>query len=299
MILVTGAGGFIGKHVMKQLARKGEEAAVLVRDAGKYKAVGDEIVIEATLDDLGSAMKMLQSLPIDTCIHLAWEGIPDYSYGMSKKNLLHGLAVLDLCKECGINNLVITGSCWEYKNPVGEISTEWPLDVSNSFKVAKNSLHAMAHAFCCEHGIHLNWLRLFYVYGLGQRSGSLIPTLINSFRKGEQPRLNGIYNENDFVYVGDVADAIVKCAINHGYSETLNVGSGRAVKVLDVVKLVGAEFGMVFHADHPDEQNSRIHSSFCADRDEMLRQYGWRSETDMAVGIKNMIEISLLKGDGS
>ncbi len=292
MILVTGAGGFIGKWVMKQLTENGKEVAALVRDAGKYGGVRrGEMIIEAALDDLSSATKTLQSLPIDTCIHLAWEGIPDYSYGMSKKNLQHGLEVLDLCRECGINNLVITGSCWEYKNPVGKISTEWPLDVSNSFKAAKNSLHAMAHAFCCEHDIHLNWLRLFYVYGPGQRNGSLIPTLINSFRKGEQPRLNGIYNENDFVYVGDVADAVVKCATNHGYPENLNVGSGKAVKVLDVAKLVAAEFGMDFHGDHPDEQNSHTSKSFYADGDEMLRQYGWYSETDMVAGIKEILKL--------
>lgn len=290
MILVTGASGFIGKEVMKQLAKKGEEAAALVRDVGKYETAGDEIIIEATLDNLERSTKTLKSLPIDTCIHIAWEGLPNYSYDVSKKNLQYGLAVLDLCKECRINNIVITGSCWEYKDPVGKISTEWSIDVSNPFKAAKNSLHAMAHAFCSEYDIHLNWLRLFYVYGPGQRSGALIPTMIDSLRKREQPRLNCIYNENDFVYVGDVADAVVKCAANHSYPETLNVGSGKAVKVLDVAKLVSAEFGMAFHVDYSDEQNGHISDSFYADRDEMLRQYGWCSETDMVVGIKHMIE---------
>ena len=288
MIFVAGGTGFIGKHVIKKLIENQEEVVVLVRNVKGYVAQGREYVVKGTLGNSEPWKGELKRFSIDTCIHLAWEGIPDYSYEMSKRNLMHGLTVLDVCKELGIRNLIMTGSCWEYDNPHGSVSVDAPISDANAFKASKNALRMMAHAFCQENQIHFNWLRLFYVYGLGQREGSLIPHIIKCFREGKQPELNGAYNRNDFVYVSDVADAIVKVAENHTYPEILNVGSGCSTQVFSIVKMTAAAMGRTIDEGKYLKCDNNV--DFYADKQEMRRDFSWETEISMEEGIKLIID---------
>ncbi len=288
MFFVTGGTGFIGKYVVKKLIKNQKKVIVLVRNSHNYHAQGDETVIEGTLNKPELWENALKDYTINTCIHLAWEGIPDYSYEMSKKNLLYGLRVLDICKEFRIPNLVITGSCWEYDTPCGSISVKSPTSQENPFKASKNSLRIMAHLFCLENKIHFNWLRLFYVYGPGQREGSLIPYIIQCFKQRKQPKLSGAYNRNDFIYVTDVADAIIKVSCNHIYPEILNIGNGKSIQVLSVVKIVARDLG--YTLDENAFSNSMNSVDFYADQMEMYKDFSWKPTVTIEQGIKYMIE---------
>ena len=285
MVLVTGATGFIGKYVVGELIRNKQKVVCLVRNTSKYIAVGDEEVLECNLTEIEILKKTLKSLEIDTFIHLAWEGIPDYSYKYSKKNLEIGMNVLEICKCLNVSKLIITGSCWEYADPKGAISTDYPIEYNNYFKAAKNSLHMMAHAFCEDNAIQLNWLRLFYVYGAGQREGSLIPHIINSIREGCQPELNGAYNENDFVNVRDVARVIVEVAMRNEKKEVLNVGRGETVRVLDIVEEVANQMDFIIDKE---KYICKEGASFYADKAEMIKD-GIKCEIDIRDGVREMI----------
>lgn len=288
MIFVTGGTGFIGRYVVKKLIEKQKEIIVLVRNAQDYAVQKNECIMEGTLDNPNPWKEQLRKYSIDTCIHLAWEGIPDYSYEMSKRNLMYGLTILDICKEIGIKNLVMTGSCWEYDNPHGSVSVDDPVSDANAFKVSKNALRMMAHVFCQENQIYFNWLRLFYVYGPGQREGSLIPHIIKCLREGKQPELNGAYNRNDFVYVSDVANAIVKVAENHTYPEILNVGSGYSTQVFSIVRMTAEAMGRAIDEGKYLKCDNNV--DFYADKQEMRRDFSWEAEIAMEKGIKLIIE---------
>ena len=287
MIFVTGANGFIGKYVVAELLSQKQQVLCLVRDVNIYRRIGNEELIEGNLGTLGYLESQLREAQVDTCIHLAWEGIPDYSYETSYRNLDYGLQLLNTCKNIGVQNLVITGSCWEYENPTGCITTGQQVSCENAFKAAKNSLRMMAHAFCKENKIHFNWMRLFYVYGQGQREGSLIPYIIRSFKQGVKPQLNGAYNENDFVYVQDVAKAIVKVSLKHDYPEILNVGSGKAIRVLDIVKEVATQYHIQI-----SESDYIYHKgiSFYANPEEMQKEFNWNSKITLSEGIQKILQ---------
>ena len=84
----------------------------------------------------------------------------------------------------------------------------------------------------------LNWFRIFYVYGSGQREESLIPTMIKSIAAQGLPRINTLLNKNDFVYVGDVAKAFAKAVDINLPSGVYNLGSGYATSVYDICRIV-------------------------------------------------------------
>lgn len=236
-VLLTGASGFIGTHVRKALHEAGHEIISLVRVPGETMIpYPGELFLTGTLAEAGVLEQSLSGITLDACIHLAWEGIPDYSSEPSIKNLEYGFRILRLCKQLEIKKLVISGSCWEYAEPSGMISENAPLSYKKPFQTAKNTLHAIAETFCRENGIACRWLRLFYVYGEGQRPGSLIPYVVRELRSGVRPVLGGAFNQNDFVHVADVAQAVCKSLdFIEGEISCLNIGAGQAVRVLDVV----------------------------------------------------------------
>lgn len=287
MILLTGANGFIGRHVVKQLLYAGSEVAVIVRNKEKYNQIGNEIVIQGNLNECDKIKNCLKNYDFDACIHLAWEGIPNYSYDMSKKNLVMGLNLLDLCRDLEIKRIVITGSCWEYNNPVGAVSVDNEMDFSNEFKIAKNSFHMLSAKFAESHGVELIWLRLFYVYGPGQREGSLIPYILKTIRQKEKLKLNGAYNRNDFVFVGDVANVISYCAINGCSDRIVNVGKGESTLVLDIAVKIGKILGITIE-NYPFERYGN-EKNYYADVDEIPDEIRCLIKTDLESGIKQMV----------
>lgn len=287
-VLVTGASGFIGKYVVDELLQDKYQVIVLVRNPDNYQKIGKEIVVGGNLGKPDEMCLAIKDYEIHSCVHLAWEGIPDYSYEYSKKNLQYGMNILELCKECHISNLVITGSCWEYESPVGKIKETDLLSCGNHFKAAKNSLRMISEAFCKENDIHLNWLRLFYVYGEGQRSGSLIPYIIDSFKKGNPPQLNGAYNRNDFIYVRDVAKAIKVCIALKPEVTVMNIGSGVATEILEVVKITSQKVDIKF--DETLYQKPDAINDFYADIDLAKQYLNWAPEVSLSEGIERMVQ---------
>ena len=286
MILITGASGFIGRYVVKNLIENNCDILVVTRRKDNYVCQGNEEVVECDLNSTECVNKLRDVKGIETLIHLAWEGIPDYGYDMSERNLRMGLNVLNICKDCGISNLVITGSCWEYFNPSGEVSVHDAITYDGAFHAAKASLYQMAHAFCLENNVHLNWLRLFYVYGPGQKEKSLIPHIISSFNQGKYPELSGAYNENDFIYVEDVAKAIVKIASNHSYSEVINIGTGEAIRVLEIVRYIAKQYNL---QEQEPEYSVGQPKKFYANIKEINAEIGDMHLTSIYEGIDRMI----------
>ncbi len=294
-ILLTGASGFIGTHVRKALHEAGHEIISLVRTSGGAMApYPGETFLTGTLAEAGALEQSLSGITMDACVHLAWEGIPDYSSEPSIKNMEYGFRVLRLCKQMEIKKLVISGSCWEYEKPSGMISENAPLSYENPFKTAKNTLHTIAEMFCRENGIAVHWLRLFYVYGEGQRPGSLIPYVVRELRCGVCPVLGGAFNQNDFVHVSDVAQAVCK-SLDSMEGEpscgTFNIGSGQAVRVLDVVaaaaRILQANIDLT-----PYEPSGVGAPPFWADIRAAKERLGWEPRVSLEEGLERYIRFS-------
>ena len=130
----------------------------------------------------------------------------------------------------------MAGSCWEYGTQQGTCKESDPVIIRTYFTWAKHALNEYLSVKCAEKGATLNWFRLFYVYGPGQREGSLLPMLITSISASETPPIRAPMNKNDFLYVGDVANALHIAAIKQIPSGIYNLGSGTSTSVYEVCK---------------------------------------------------------------
>jgi nucleoside-diphosphate-sugar epimerase len=238
-VLVTGATGFLGQHICRALLQRGHELAGLSRHGGvagpelgsRYRsisyAMGDQFP-EAVLD-----------FTPEVIVHLAWDGIPDFSEQKCVANVESQLRFLNETKRfTSLRKILVAGTCREYGLKQG-VCIESDSAVPDSyFSWAKQSLHDFFSLNCQKRGISLSWFRIFYVFGPGQRGESLIPTLISAFKKNTEPKISNPMAVNDYIYISDVVKAFVMSAENVECEGTFNLGSGRTTSIAEIVKRV-------------------------------------------------------------
>lgn len=287
-VFVTGGTGFIGQHVLRQLRRRGHDVFFLTRAAASsQKALPP---LKGSLEHIGAWEKKLKAFHPDAVIHLAWEGIPDFSAPMCAKNLAQGAELFRIVSEAGCRKIVAAGTCFEYGNVTGKINEADPVALEKAFIVAKHSLQLMGEAIAREKGMDFIWLRPFYVYGPGQRPGSLIPSIIRAAREGVPADLKMPLARNDFVYVSDVAAAFV-AAVELGQGiQTYNVGSGKLSSVKDITKIVYDALGRKNVYDlFVDEFKGALSDGFYADIARTRRALKWQPTIDIRKGIMEML----------
>ena len=236
-VLSTGSSGFIGRHVLKLLMQSEHNIASITRS--QTTADGRLTIIEGDLNSFSDIKEKVIDFKPDVIVHLAWQGIPEFSEKMCQNNLTMAINFFDrILDSTKCKKVIISGSCFEYGKKRGACKESDPVNIESYFTWAKNSLNQYLQIKCAERKITLNWFRIFYVYGPGQRAGSLIPTLIKSIAAQEIPNIKTPLNKNDFAYVGDVADAIAKAVDTDLPSGVYNLGSGTSTSVYDICRIV-------------------------------------------------------------
>jgi len=191
------------------------------------------------LNRLDKIKKDIINFNPDVIIHLAWQGIPDYSEKISKLNLETSIVFFDfLFKETRCKKILSSGSCWEYGRNNGPCKENDKEYINSYFTWAKHSLNNYLKVKCKENGIIFNWFRFFYVYGPGQKEESLMPTLIKSIILKQIPDIKTPLNKNDFVYVENVAEIISKAVNKDIESGTYNIGTGISTSVYEVSRII-------------------------------------------------------------
>ncbi len=239
-ILVTGATGFIGSHVINELLKYDHQIIIAVRNKNSVKHLQDKIkVIEFDLDNLQSNKNYFsESGKPDLLIHLAWQGLPNYKEKFHlEKNLPSHSAFLKNIVSNGLQNLVVTGTCFEYGMKEGCLSEEMESDPQNPYALAKDKLRKFLEELQKQNSFTLKWIRLFYMYGKGQNPNSLLSQLELALQNGETTfDMSGGEQLRDYLPIEKVAEYIVKIALQNKINGIINCCSGVPVKVKTLVE---------------------------------------------------------------
>lgn len=274
-ILVTGATGFIGRCLVRELMQNNNVIIITRNKSLNDKCFEKVVQINETLSNTESIMMRLKKYHIAGCIHLAWEGIPDFSLLNCQRNFDYSVNVLRLCKELRVKRIIVTGSCMEYKRIDGFAKESDELERGNLFSACKNAIHDFSHIYCAENGIKLHWLRLFYVYGKGQREGSIIPYLIREYGNGRAPVLKTPYVANDYVSVEDTTRAIAAVWSEDPREETFNISTGILTTACQISLMVKKAYGL--DTNEGVKENTMLHA-FGGDNTKMLLNTSWKPE---------------------
>jgi nucleoside-diphosphate-sugar epimerase len=210
-VLVTGATGFVGRHVVKQLVDNGYEVFSLVRDL--EKAASLESLKKSThiyFDITKPPIK--PTLPTDSIfIHCAWGDVRDtLSLNHIETHLLDNYRAIKQIIEYGIRQILITGTCYEYGLQYGALKPSALTQPNTPYAIAKDTLHKSLRALQAKLDFELIWARLFYTYGAGQDEKSVISLFDKALQDNDEV-FNMSFGEQllDFLPVENVAEKII------------------------------------------------------------------------------------------
>lgn len=261
-IFITGGTGFMGRRVVSLLKKRKH----VVR------------LMKARLEELDKAEKEIKRFKPDVVIHLAWEGLPDYGATTSAKNLSLGVLFLSLLARIKIKKVVVTGSCFEYDN---ENSGHW------AYTVAKGALRDLGREFFRSSGGVFVWAVPFFVYGAGKPAKSLFPSLIGQAERGETPVAKNDV-ALDFVYVDDVARALVFLAEKRVPSNVYDIGTGTLIRTVEVARVVAR----LYHVPPIPVRVARKHG--CKADVQALKALGWKPKFSLEEGLKETVRLLAL-----
>ncbi len=281
-VLITGGSGFIGRHVAAAF-KETHDVRILDLDAsGSEKGdVSDE-----------RAVKTAMAGGVDCVVHLA--ALASVQKSLQEPDLARRWnvdgtrIVLEQALNAGVRSVVFASSCAVYGDstpPLGEDVPVLPLSLYAETKVAGEQL---CRSFS-QRGLNACVLRLFNVYGSGQRLDSdyaaVIPVFMNAAKEGRPLTIYGDgLQTRDFVFVADVVDAIRKAAFLPQRFGVFNIGSGRATSVLDLAEKIKSIAGSSSPIVHAPARTGEVRQSR-ADVSKAASELGFKASVGLDEGL--------------
>ena len=238
-VAVTGATGFIGRHVLAELACHPVEVIAATRDAAKLADTAKNVhVVELDLANPRPDDYQRLHRP-DVLIHLAWEGLPNYkSLHHFETELPRQYLFLKGLIKAGLPALLVTGTCLEYGMQSGALAEELTPLPSNPYGYAKDALRRQLEFLRGKHPFALTWARLFYMYGEGQSKSALLPQLKEAIERGESSfNMSGGEQLRDYLPVDEVAAFLVTLALRQTDAGVVNICSGKPISLRNLVEV--------------------------------------------------------------
>lgn len=239
-ILVTGATGFVGRHLVGALLQRGFQVRAVARNLEAARVLPWFEDVEFIAADVHASDLDIAALTqgVNALAHLAWPGLPNYD-GLFhfERNLPSDYAFIRGVVRAGVKQVLVTGTCFEYglqSGPLGETRLPQP---ANPYGLAKHCLRLFLESLAVSQPFTLQWARLFYLHGEGQNPKSLLASLERAIdandaafdmSAGEQLR--------DYLAVETAAGYLAQVMQKPGFAGVVNICSGRPVSVRALVE---------------------------------------------------------------
>jgi len=280
-VLVAGATGFLGAALTARLARDGATFTGVSRGTGVDLTSWEEV------EPLGGH---------DVIVNVAGRAsVPasfDDPHGFHRANFLSTLNLLELARRTGAR-LVHAGS-YVYGTPRSlPVDESHPLAAHNPYAASKIASERLCADYHRDAGVAVTVLRIFNVYGPGQRAGFLVPTILDGIR-ARTIELADPAPRRDFVHLDDVVDALVRAiAWDHDGFTAINVGSGRSVSVADLVEIAVRASGRDVRVRYENVVRPGEIADVVADVRKAAATLGWRPRVDLESGIATLVRATL------
>ena len=303
-VLVTGAGGFIGSHLVERLVELGADVRALVRytstghlgwlDASLHK--GDIDIVLGDIRDCDSVRSAVQGRSV--VFHLAaLIGIP-YSYRAAQSyvrtNIEGTLNVLQAARDFDAERVLCTSTSEVYGTaryvPMNE---EHPLQGQSPYSASKIGADKIAESYYLSFGLPVSIVRPFNTYGPRQSARAVIPTIITQALAGHKIELGALSPSRDFNYVSDTVEGFLCTALEKQViGRTLNFASGVEITISELAELIGRLMGKRFTPVLEEQRVRPEHSEvkrLCGDATLARQVLGWQSRVKLEEGLRQTI----------
>ena len=232
-VIVTGANGFVGSAVARELLAQGIEVVALVHGGHADHLPQSPLLTlqEFDLAHLADLQPVLQAVGADTFYHFAWQGSAGKARADTRlqlDNVQWTVDALELAHAIGCRRFVGAGSIMEHEAMAAAYTQGNHPGLGYIYAGAKATAHMLSMPVAAKLGIELVWPEITNAYGVGEVSPRMVNTTIRKCLAGEDPQFTAGTQNYDFVYIDDVARAFYligdKGKPFHGYL----IGSGTA-----------------------------------------------------------------------
>jgi nucleoside-diphosphate-sugar epimerase len=252
-VLVTGASGCIGRHLVPALVARGWEVHALTSAPSRAEGPLDsgprsgQAVTWHTgnLLHAGDAESVVHAASPTHLVHLAWYIAPG-RWAAAPENfewVQASLALISAFKAHNGTRVVTAGSCLEYDWRYGYCSeTRTPCTPHTVYGACKHALQILTSALAREGALASAWARIFFIYGPHEHPDRLVAAVIRSLLTGEPARTSHGRQVRDYLFVEDVAAALARL-LESDVTGPINVASGQAITLRDIVSEIGRQTG--------------------------------------------------------
>lgn len=305
-IFVTGAGGFIGSHLVEALVREGAKVRAFVRynsrgDGGLLRELAPEVlqqveVIAGDLRDEDAIRKAVKGCQV--VFHLgALISIP-YSYyhplEVASTNITGTLNILQACRDQEVERLIHTSTSEVYGTArIVPINEGHPLQGQSPYSASKIAADKLAESYYCAFGLPVITVRPFNTFGPRQSARAVIPTIITQALVKDTIKLGNLETTRDFTYVSDtVAGFVCAAQSKTGLGEVFNLGTGKEIRIGDLAELVLRKIGRKVKIEVDDERLRPEKSEvlrLISDNTRAREVIGWEPQVPFEEGIEKTI----------
>ncbi len=307
-VLVTGACGFIGSHLVERLLEEGCRVRAFVYynsfnnwgwiDTFPEEKLKQINTIAGDIRDPNGVRAAVKDVEI--VLHLAALIAIPFSYHSPDMyldtNIRGTLNVLQACRDYGIEKVLVTSTSEVYGTPkYVPIDEKHPLQGQSPYSATKIGADAVAYSFHKSFNLPVVVARPFNAYGPRQSARAVIPTIITQLLNGsKEVKLGSTYPTRDLNYVQDVCRGIIALAKNdEAIGKTVNIGSGREISIEELAKLmirkINPEAAIVTEDIRKRPEKSEVERLVCDNR--LLKELtGWEAKVSLEEGLALTIE---------
>ncbi len=295
--IVTGANGFIGKHLVKELVDKNVKIFAVDKDtlqkSDDLSVSGKLAYIKCELSEIARLYNLISDRDIDVVYHLAWDGVkPDLRNDFSRQvaNIEYSLELIKIAKKIGVKRVILLGSTMEYmynSKPIDEYALPTPQNAYGSAKLATRYLCAQ---LAKDLGLDYIYGVTTSVYGIGREDNNVIYYTIQKLLSGAKPSLTRLEQKWDFIHINDLVLALHLLGDCNNPRSFYPIGKGDNLPLSKFVYIVRnlidkklpLGIGEVPYAD------DKLPSS-CIDTRYLEEDIGFKANISFEEGIKELI----------
>ena len=233
-ILVTGAGGYIGRHVVKILLDMG--ADVIATDI--YVDEIDERAIKIKADIFSGSKNIFEELgSSDACFHMAWKDGFVHNSNTHMEMLSKHYEFIRTMTDSGLKQIAVMGTMHEIGFYEGSINENTPCNPTTMYGIAKDTLRRSILLMLKDKDVIVQWLRAYYIYGDDKKNHSIFAKIIMAEEENKLvfPFTTG-KNKYDFITVDDLAKQLSSCVMQEEVKGIINCCSGKPISLAEKVE---------------------------------------------------------------